>query len=78
MARKVSNPSDQDLFCVAAGAIVPALGSIEVSDEAADEVAEHIFVVSDVDEAPEPEQDVEPEQVPEPEAVEAEQEQESF
>lgn len=48
MSRLVHNPSDQDLFCDAAGTIVPARGQVEVSDEAAALVPDTVFEVSDV------------------------------
>lgn len=44
---EVSNPTDSDLYCHAAGAIVPARGSIEVSDEVAAKVPTTVFKVTE-------------------------------
>lgn len=41
----VKNPTDQDLFCAAAGRVVPARGEIEVTEAEAALVPDHVFEV---------------------------------
>lgn len=47
MSKFVGNPTDQDLFCAAAREVIPARGELEVSDEVAAQVPDHVFTVSD-------------------------------
>ncbi len=64
----VHNPTDQDLYCDAAGTIVPARGAVAVSAQVAALVPTHVFEIRD-DPAPAEEVASEPVAIDEPVAV---------